>query len=242
VADLNGDGKKDLAMGAQLAHTVTIMLGDGKGGFVSATGSQMPAGNKANYVAVADLNRDGKPDIVASSYGSGEITVFLNETVAYKAETTSRNGVVEGEPAPDFDARALDGKKLRLSDLKGKVVMLDFMASWCGVCVATLPEIKELYNRFDRSKVEIISVSLDGGETTDSTLRDLKRLLANHPVDWPVIFDDTGWDNAIARSYGVKRLPAHIVIDQQGIIRLMAEGGDKKKLQELRSAIEEVMD
>jgi peroxiredoxin len=242
VADLNGDGIKDLAMGAQVDHRVTIMLGNGKGGFVTAASSPMPAGNRANYVAVADLNRDGKPDIVASSYGSGEITVFLNESVAYKAETTSRNGVAEGEPAPDFDARALDGKTVRLSDLKGKVVMLDFMASWCGVCVSTLPDIRELYDQFDRSKVEIISVSLDGGETTDSTLRDLKGLLANHPVDWPVIFDDTGWDNAIARSYGVNRLPAHIIIDRQGIIRLMAEGGDKKKLQEVRSAIEEVMD
>jgi peroxiredoxin len=229
VADLNGDGKKDLALGAQIDHSVTIMLGDGKGGFVTATSSPMPAGNRANYVAVADLNRDGKPDVVASSYGSGEITVFLNETVAYKAQTTPRNGAAEGEPAPDFDARALDGKTVRLSDLKGKVVMLDFMASWCGVCVATLPEVKELYDQFDRSKVEIISVSLDGGETTDSTLRDLKGLLANHPVDWPVIFDDTGWDNAIARSYGVNRLPTHVVIDRDGIIRLIAEGAETKK-------------
>lgn len=80
VADVNGDGRKDLALGAQLDHGVTIMLGDGKGGFVSAAGSPIPAGNRANYVAVADLNRDSKPDIVASSYGSGEIRVFLNET------------------------------------------------------------------------------------------------------------------------------------------------------------------
>ncbi len=80
VADVNGDGRKDLALGAQLNHGVTVMLGDGKGGFIPAAGSPMPAGSITNYVAMADLNRDGKPDIVASSYGSGEITVFLNET------------------------------------------------------------------------------------------------------------------------------------------------------------------
>jgi alkyl hydroperoxide reductase subunit AhpC len=186
VADLNGDGKKDLAMGAQLDQGVTVMLGDGKGGFVTAANSPMPSGKRANYVAVADLNRDGKLDVVASSYGSGEITV---------------------------------------------------LASWCGVCVATLPEIKELYDQFDKSKVEIISVSIDGGENTDTTLRDLKDLLANHPVDWPVIFDDTGWDNMIARSYGVSRLPTHVVIDREGIFRLIAEGGDKKKIQEIRSVL-----
>src|SRR5215813_2690163 len=241
VADLNGDGRKDLAMGSQLDHGVTIMLGDGKGGFVSAPGSPMPAGKNANYVAVADLNRDGKPDIVASSYGSGEITVFLNETTTSREEITTQNGVAEGEQAPDFDARALDGKKLKLSDLRGKVVMLDFMASWCGNCVATLPEIKELYDHFERSKVEIISVSLDGGETTDTTLRDLKDFLAARPVDWPVIFDDTGWDNAIARSYGVNRLPAHFVIDREGIVRLIAAGGEIKKIQEIKTVMQRLM-
>jgi peroxiredoxin len=241
VADLNGDGRKDLALGAQLDHGVTIMLGDGKGGFVSAPGSPMPAGKKANYVAVSDLNRDGMPDIVASSYGSGEITVFLNETTLPRKEIMTENGIAEGEPAPDFVARALDGRTVKLSDLRGRVVMLDFMASWCGNCVATLPEIMKLYDQFERSKVEIVSVSLDGGETTDSTLRDLKDLLANHPVDWPVIFDDTGWDNAIAQRYGVSRLPAHVIIDREGIIRLIAEGGEKKKLQEVKMVMQRLM-
>jgi peroxiredoxin len=241
VADLNGDGKKDLAMGAQLDHGVTIMLGDGKGGFVTGANAPMPAGKRANYVATADLNRDGKPDVVASSYGSGEITIYLNVTDASKAEITPKTGVVEGAPAPDFDAQALDGKKVKLSDLRGKVVMLDFMASWCGVCVATLSEIKELHKQFDRSKLEVVSVSLDGGETTDTTLRDLKDLLADHPVDWPVIFDDSGWDNAIARSYGVTRLPVRIIIDREGIIRLIAEGGDKNKTQEIRSVLRQLI-
>src|SRR5262245_43195284 len=241
VADLNGDGRKDLAMGAQLNHGVTIMVGDGKGGFVSAPGSPMPAGKNANYVAVADLNGDGKQDVVASSYGSGQITVFLNETATSRKELTTENGVAVGEPAPDFDARALDGKTVKLSDLRGKVVMLDFMASWCGNCVGALPEIKALYNQFERSKVEIISVSLDGGETTDTTLRDLKNFLATRPVDWPVIFDDTGWDNAIARSYGVNRLPAHIIIDREGVVRFITAGGDKKKIQEVKTVMRRLM-
>src|SRR5262249_27251039 len=157
VADLNGDGRKDLAMGSQLDHGVTIMLGDGKGGFVSAPGSPMPAGKNANYVAVAELDRCGQPDLVSRSYVRAVMTSFWNETTTSREEITTQNGVAEGELAPDFDARALDGKQVRLSDLRGKVVMLDFMASWCGVCVATLPEIKELYDQFDRSKVEIIS-------------------------------------------------------------------------------------
>ena len=58
--------------------------------------------------------------------------------------------------------------------MRGKVVLLDFMASWCGICVGKLPEIKKLYRQLDRSKFEIISVSLDGGENTDTTIKDLK--------------------------------------------------------------------
>ncbi len=158
-----------------------------------------------------------------------------------QAEAPPHNGIARGKPAPDFEARALDGKLVKLADLRGKVVMLDFMASWCGICLTTLPEVKEICGKFERSKFEIISVSLDGGETTDTTLRDLKDFLARSPVSWPVIFDDTGWDNAIARSYGVNRLPIHVIIDREGIIRLISEGGGKDKMGEIRSVLRRLM-
>ena len=77
---MNGDGKADLVFGAQLNDGVTVMLGDGKAGFVLAENSPLLAGKNTNYVTVADLNRDAKPDIVASSYGSGEVAIFLNGT------------------------------------------------------------------------------------------------------------------------------------------------------------------
>jgi peroxiredoxin len=160
-----------------------------------------------------------------------------SERTAEQAETTPEASVVEGKPAPDFVARAMNGETVQLSKLRGKVVLLDFMASWCGICLATAPEIKQIYSQFDRAKLEIISVSLDGGETTDSTLRDLNDFLARSPVNWPVIFDDTGWDNAIARSYSVNRLPLHVIIDQEGIVRLIAEGGETEALQKIKSTL-----
>jgi len=194
---------------------------------ILATKSILPLAGLVFIWPAASLNRENNVE---------------GKPIISRAETTSQSCIAKGKPAPDFDGRAMDGKTVRLSDLRGKVVMLDFMASWCGVCVATFPEIKELHGQFERSKFEIISVSLDGGETTDSTLRDLKDLLAKHPVNWPVIFDDTGWDNAIARSYGVTtRLPVHIIIDREGIIRLIAEGGDKIKMREIRSIIQRLI-
>ena len=80
IGDLNGDGFADLVCGSQVDNGVAILLGDGKGGFSQATKPPLRAGQIANYVALADFNKDGKLDIAATSYGSGEVVVFLNAT------------------------------------------------------------------------------------------------------------------------------------------------------------------
>ena len=160
---------------------------------------------------------------------------------ASQTAKTPRSEIAIGKPAPDFQGRTVDGRTLKLSEMRGKVVLLDFMASWCGICVGALPEIKKLYGQIDRSKFEIISVSLDGGENTDTTIKDLKRLLVEHEVNWPVLFDDTGRENQIARSYDVTELPVHVIIDREGVIRSVAAGKDQKGMEGVRSIIQKLL-
>lgn len=128
-----------------------------------------------------------------------------------------------GTTAPNFELPELDGKLMRLSGTRGKIVLLEFTATWCPACYQAAADLRKLKRRFGRS-LTVISISLDGGENTDTTREDLLRFVRQEKVDWPVIFDDTGTENSAALAYGVERLPAYVLIDQSGIVRFITHG------------------
>ena len=119
-------------------------------------------------------------------------------------------GAAEGAkpfPAPKLDFETLDGHLIHAKDLAGKVVLLDFWATWCAPCVAALPELEAIAKRYDPAKFKMISVS---GDVTRPTLR---LFLETHPTSITQVWDGKG---QLRKLYGVLGFPTYILIDRQG--------------------------
>jgi thiol-disulfide isomerase/thioredoxin len=120
--------------------------------------------------------------------------------------------LVEGSVFPDFDEKDLDGKPLSVGGLKGKVVLIDFWATWCGPCRNELPNVIETYQKHKSEGFAIIGVSLDQSEEK------LKDFIAEKKMTWPQYFDGKGWGNKLAGKYGIQGIPATFLLDGQGKI------------------------
>lgn len=119
---------------------------------------------------------------------------------------------VIGAEAPDFTMKNLDGEPVSLSDFKGKVVLIDFWASWCGPCRKDNPHVVELYNKYKADGFEILGVSLD--KTQDRW----EQAVAKDKLTWTHVSDLKGWQNAVAQIYSVKSIPHTVLLDKEGKI------------------------
>jgi thiol-disulfide isomerase/thioredoxin len=108
---------------------------------------------------------------------------------------------------------ALDGRPVDVTNMKGKVVLIDFWATWCGPCVGELPHVKEAYDKNHPNGFEIVGVSLDQEKGT------LTEFIAGHKMEWPQYFDGQGWDNKLAGQFGITSIPAMWLIDKKGNLR-----------------------
>lgn len=143
--------------------------------------------------------------------------------------TSNWEKIKEGEAAPEFAATTIDNKQVKLSDYKGKVVLIDFWATWCGPCLMELPNVKKLYEASKDKGFEIIGVS------ADETEEDLKKLVEQENLQWPQIFDG-GDESPIQEKYGVMKYPTTILLDKEGKISAVDLRGE-----ELDKAVEELL-
>lgn len=134
-----------------------------------------------------------------------------------------------GALAPDFALPTPNGDTMRLSDLRGKYVLIDFWASWCGPCKAEFPNVKRVYNRFNEKGFEILGVSLDKEESA------WKSSIISLGLNWMHVSDLKYWSCAPARMYKVSSIPSTVLIDRNGYIVAKNLRGEEleRKLEEL---------
>lgn len=124
-----------------------------------------------------------------------------------------------GKPV-DIAFTAIDGRKVDLAGLKGKVVLIDYWATWCGPCIASLPELKESYTKWQPQGFEILGISLD------SDLEALKAMVKEQAMPWPQFFDSENENNRYAEKFGITGIPTLWLIDKQGNLRYLDARSD----------------
>jgi thiol-disulfide isomerase/thioredoxin len=117
-----------------------------------------------------------------------------------------------GKPV-DLRFTAVDGREVDVSKMKGKVVLIDFWATWCGPCVEEMPEVKAVYDKSHSKGFEIVGISLDSEKDS------LTEFVSGHQMAWPQYFDGQKWDNKFAQQFGIDGIPAMWLVDKKGNLR-----------------------
>ncbi|HEX8019727.1 TlpA disulfide reductase family protein [Mucilaginibacter sp.] len=132
-----------------------------------------------------------------------------------------------GSQAIDFAQETPEGKTIKLSDFKGKYVLVDFWASWCGPCREENPNVLAAYNKYKGKGFTILGISLDNPGKKDAWVK----AIADDKLTWIQVSDLKGWNNVVALQYGVRSIPSNFLIDPAGKIiakGLRAEGLNSK--------------
>ena len=135
-----------------------------------------------------------------------------------KLAESSRRLALLGAPLP-LDGRLVDGTAFDPRSLAGKVVLVDFWATWCGPCVAEIPNIRAQYDKYHAAGFEVVGVSLDDDRAA------VADFIAAKELPWPVILDGRGPGNSLADRYGIRAIPALFLVGRDGnVISLQARG------------------
>jgi peroxiredoxin len=139
-----------------------------------------------------------------------------------KLQGAARLATLIGKPI-EISGTLVSGKKFDWSAYKGKVVLIDFWATWCGPCVGEIPNVKADYEKYHERGFEVVGVSLDSERPA------LEAFIEKEQLPWPILFSEdpqhSGWDTPLATYYGVMALPTTILVDQQGnVVTLEARG------------------
>jgi len=157
------------------------------------------------------------PDSLKQTYEGREIVKKMNGRI-----NTKRGG-----EAPGFNAKDIKGNVISLRNLRGKYILLDFWASWCGPCIRLTPSIKEIRNKYSKDKLEIISVTLD------NNYNEFQTALKKANTNWIQIFND----HDLINKYAIAPIPQIYLIDPNGVVIYNMEQENDYQLEKLKQAL-----
>lgn len=143
----------------------------------------------------------------------------IDEEIRKEAKAQLAKSDRLGKPV-DIAFTAIDGRKIDVAQLKGKVVLIDYWATWCGPCIAGLPELLDNYTKWHPKGFEIVGISLD------SDVEALKTMVKERALPWPQFFDKENEANRFAEQFGITGIPTLWLIDKQGKLRFLNARND----------------
>ena len=131
------------------------------------------------------------------------------------------------KPAPDFTLKSMTGENVKLSELRGEVVMINFWASWCGPCRQEMPLLDDFYKKYKNLGFTLLGVNVEEDSSKAAGY------LAEVPVSFPILYDNT---NSVSKMYDVDAMPSTVLVDREGNLRFLHRGykpGDEKEYKRL---------
>lgn len=179
------------------------------------------------------------PAQIASWLQIGQVSEQANfkplKSMETKAVTTSLKGLVpiSSKPALDFKLSDIEGQSIQLSDKRGRVILLNFWASWCPPCVEEIPSMNRLADSFNKDEFEIVSVNFKESPAT------IKAFLDRVQVDFPVLIDAEG---QVSAGYEIFAFPSSFIIDAEGQVRYSVNAAIEWDSSEVKSIIKSLME
>ncbi|MEK7949199.1 peroxiredoxin family protein [Luteolibacter soli] len=208
-------GEKKMSL--DVAQQISAALRAGKGGDPAllespdALAAKFPKGSAALQAYQSVLRASGIQGTEKEADFWKKLATSPNEAVKVRAEGELQKVKAQSEPV-DVKFTAVDGREVDLAALRGKVVLLDFWATWCGPCVAEIPNVKKAYDAWHAKGFEVIGVSLDKPDAKDK----LEAFVKKNQLPWPQYFHDGEGQNPLSGKFAVTSIPAMFLFNKEG--------------------------